>query len=108
MVEVVTSRHEVAVVDTFDEGLNLSTTSNLLLGMGTSHSSGSSLNTDDKGVTEGVRLSTLVESLDNNDFLTGLSTASNDSYLIGFQEFGHYYYYSTTNFGNEKWFLDGK
>ena len=89
VVEVVTGGHDVAVVHTLDERLDLSAAGNLLLGVLASDLLGVSLNADNEGVTVGVRLGTLVERLDDDDLLTGLTTPSNDVDLVGLQKLSH-------------------
>lgn len=89
VVEVVTGRHDVAVVHTLDEGLDLGAAGNLLLGVLASDHLGVSLNADNEGVTVGVRLGSLVERLDDDDLLTGLTTPSNDGDLVGLQKLSH-------------------
>lgn len=89
VVEVVTGRHNVAVVHTLNERLDLSAAGNLLFGVLASDLLGVSLDANNESVTVRVSLGSLVERLDDNDLLTGLTTPSNDGDLVGLQKLSH-------------------
>lgn len=89
VVEVVTGGHDVAIVDTLDERLDLSAALDLLLSVTAGDLLGVTLDTDYKGVAEGVRFGTLIEGFNNDDLFTGLTTPSDDGDLVWFEEFSH-------------------
>jgi hypothetical protein len=76
--ESVASGHQVVVVDDLDEGLDL--VSLLLAGLG--HAAGDlggvSLNAGNQGVAERVRLVAVVNGLDDDNLLSGVSAAGDD------------------------------
>lgn len=89
VVEAVAGRHDVLVVDALDEGLDLGAARDLFLGVLTGNLLRVTLDAYHESVAVGVRLRALVEGLDDDDLLTGLTAASNDGNLVGLQELGH-------------------
>lgn len=78
----VTGGHEVVEVDNLDERLNLGSLSNSLSTVSLGDLEGVSLNTGNQGVAEGVRLGAIIVGLDDDNLLTGVTSADNDGYII--------------------------
>ena len=74
----VTGGHHVVVVDNLDEGLDLGALGNLLSAVSLGDLQGVSLDTSNQGVAKGVGLGAIVVGLDDDNLLTGKSTASDD------------------------------
>lgn len=68
-------------VNDLDERLNLSSLSNLLSVVGLGDLEGVSLNASNQGMAKWVRLGAIVVGLDDDNLLTGESSADNDGYL---------------------------
>lgn len=100
VVEAVTGGHDVRVVNTLDERLNLGSACNLLLSVLACDLLRVALNANDKSVAVGMGLSSLVKGLDDDDLLSGLTTSGDDGDLVGLQELSHCWIMRT--FGSEK------
>ena len=68
----------MVVVDNLDEGLDLGALGNLLSAVSLGDLQGVSLDTSNQGVAKGVGLGAIVVGLDDDNLLTGKSTASDD------------------------------
>jgi hypothetical protein len=79
--ESVTSWHEMVVVDDLDEWLNSSSLGNLLFAVLLGNLQRITFDTSDQSMSEWVGLGALVVWLDDDNLLTGVSTADNDSYM---------------------------
>lgn len=80
-VQGVSGWQQVVVVDNLDEWLNLGSLGNLLGTLSLGNLQWVSFNTGNQSVTEWVRLGTVIMWLDDNDLLTSVTTADNDSYF---------------------------
>lgn len=78
-VQRVSSWHQVVVVDQLDEWLDLGSLGNLLGVVSSGDLQWTSLNTNDNGVWERVRLGTVIVWSDNDNLLTSETTTGNDS-----------------------------
>lgn len=78
--ESVTSWHQMVVVDDLDEWLDSSSLGNLLFAVLLGNLQRITLDTSDQRMSEWVGLGALVVWLDDDNLLTGVSTADNDSY----------------------------
>lgn len=81
-VESVSCGHQVVVVYNLDKRLNLSSLGNFLSTHGLGYLQRLSLDTGDNGVWERVRLGTLIVWLNNDNFLTSVTSTDNDSYNV--------------------------
>lgn len=80
--EGVTGGHKMVEVDNLDERLNLGSLSNGLSAVSLGDLEGVSLNTGNQGVAEGVRLGAIIVGLDDDNLLTGVTSADNDGYMM--------------------------
>lgn len=78
-VQGVSGGHQVVVVDQLNEWLHLGSLGDLLGIVGLVDSQWASLDTDNNGVWEGVRLGTVVVGSNHNDLLTSETTTGDDS-----------------------------
>lgn len=69
----------MVVVNNLNERLDLSSLGNLLGAVSFGDLQRVSLNTSNEGVTEGVRLGTIIVGLDDDNLLTSETSADNDS-----------------------------
>lgn len=86
--ESVTSWHEMVVVDDLDEWLDSSSLGDLLFAVLLGNLQRITFDTSDQSMSEWVGLGALVVWLDDDNLLTGVSTADNDSYMDS-QRLGH-------------------
>lgn len=80
----VTSRHDVVVVDIFDERLDTGTLQDLLFAHGLGDGKRGLVDTSDQTVTELTVLGTLIKSLDDDSLATGVTTLKDDNNFSSF------------------------
>lgn len=81
-VQRVSGGHQVVVVHQLDKWLDSGSLGNLLGVVGLGDLQWASLNADNEGVRESVRLGAVVVWSDHNDLLTSETTTGNDSWML--------------------------